>query len=226
HSGRHRVCLTLLYGEAQDMSRRLVDLPSPVVDAWFLDGFAPRLNPALWEVGLLQLLASLGKPACTLTSYSVAGHFRKSLEAAGFSVEKRPGYAGKRHMLHAHLPQVGFQAAASIPVSATCMGSVCVIGGGLAGCSTARALAQSGWQVVLLERNKALAREGSGNPQGILHCKPGRLDTLVNQFDLQAYLHAARCYGELARTEQLPWQPCGMLQVGVTDVLRKRYRLI
>ena len=39
-----------------------------------------------------------------------------------------------------------------------------VIGGGIAGCSTAYALAQRGIKVTLLERNTAIASEASGNP--------------------------------------------------------------
>jgi len=217
--GQHNVVLTLLYGDAHTMLQALYEPHHWRVDAWFLDGFTPKLNPALWEPQLLTLLARFSKASTTLTTYSVAGSFRQGLLEAGFTYEKLQGYAGKRHMLRATLERdPGETALASKP------GQVCIIGGGLAGCATAHALAQSGWEVVLLEREAALATQGSGNLQGILHCKPGKLDTLVNRLNMQAYLHATRHYRALAQEQALPWHACGMLQVAVTPELEKRFR--
>ncbi len=67
-------------------------------DAWFLDGFAPAKNPELWEPGLLAQVAAHTAPGGSLASYSAAGRVRRALQAAGFRVERRPGFAGKRHM--------------------------------------------------------------------------------------------------------------------------------
>jgi tRNA 5-methylaminomethyl-2-thiouridine biosynthesis bifunctional protein len=214
---QHHVVLTLLYGDAHPMLTALYRPEGWRADAWYLDGFSPKLNPALWETGLLQLIASLSKTTTTLTTYSVAGSLRQALTAAGFLFEKLPGYANKRHMLRATLPQTAGQR------QATGQRYACIIGGGLAGCATAHALARSGWNVVLLEREPRLATQGSGNPQGILHCKPGKQDTAVNRFNIHAYLYAARQYQELAQSTSLPWHACGMLQVAVTPELAKRY---
>jgi len=43
--------------------------------------------------------SELSSPGATLATWSVAGHVRQSLAAAGFVVEKRPGFASKRQML-------------------------------------------------------------------------------------------------------------------------------
>ncbi|MEM8840778.1 MAG: tRNA (5-methylaminomethyl-2-thiouridine)(34)-methyltransferase MnmD [Pseudomonadota bacterium] len=67
-------------------------------DAWFLDGFAPARNPQLWQPDLLRRVAEHTMPGGTFATYSAAGHVRRSLQAAGFTVERRPGYGGKRHM--------------------------------------------------------------------------------------------------------------------------------
>lgn len=214
--GTHRVQLTLLYGDAMCLLQELTGSdPGFSVDAWFLDGFSPKLNPALWQLPLLQLLQRCSHGGTTVSSYSVAGSLRSALTAAGFTVEKKAGFAGKRHMLSARLASTA--QAATLAAKA---GHACVVGGGLAGCSTAHALAESGWQVTLLEQNTALASSGSGNLQAVLHCKPGTAHTADNDFNLHAYLHAARHYDGLQQ-QGLPWHRCGMLHVG-TDVAQLR----
>lgn len=67
-------------------------------DAWFLDGFAPARNPALWEPALLAEVARHTAPGGTVATYSAAGAVRRALAAAGFAVERRPGFGTKRHM--------------------------------------------------------------------------------------------------------------------------------
>ncbi len=67
-------------------------------DAWFLDGFSPAKNPELWEEQLLQEVADHTAPGGSFATYSAAGHVRRKLEAAGFTVERLPGFGHKRHM--------------------------------------------------------------------------------------------------------------------------------
>jgi len=69
------------------------------VDAWFLDGFSPSRNPELWDAALLTTACALTAADGTLATYSAAGWVRRNLAAAGFVVEKRPGFAGKREMV-------------------------------------------------------------------------------------------------------------------------------
>ena len=67
-------------------------------DAWFLDGFAPAKNPEMWAPALLAEVARHAAPGATMATYSAAGAVRRALAAAGFAVERAPGFAGKRHM--------------------------------------------------------------------------------------------------------------------------------
>ncbi|MCB1329286.1 MAG: tRNA (5-methylaminomethyl-2-thiouridine)(34)-methyltransferase MnmD [Maritimibacter sp.] len=67
-------------------------------DAWFLDGFSPAKNPELWEPGLMRAVADHTAPHGTFATYTAAGFVRRGLEAAGFHVERAPGYGRKRHM--------------------------------------------------------------------------------------------------------------------------------
>ena len=66
-------------------------------DAIFLDGFAPDRNPEMWEPKLIKDVARCARPDALLATYTSARPVREALEAAGFNVELRSGYGGKRH---------------------------------------------------------------------------------------------------------------------------------
>lgn len=72
-------------------------------DAWFLDGFAPARNPELWSEALMAQVARHTAPGGTAATYTAAGHVRRALAAAGFAVERRPGFGRKKHMTAARL---------------------------------------------------------------------------------------------------------------------------
>jgi tRNA U34 5-methylaminomethyl-2-thiouridine-forming methyltransferase MnmC len=87
--------LTVLIGEAPE---RIGEITDPR-DAWFLDGFAPARNPAMWSAELMQAVHDATRPGGTFATYTAAGWVRRNLQAAGFTVEKRPGHGGKREMM-------------------------------------------------------------------------------------------------------------------------------
>ncbi len=67
-------------------------------DAWFLDGFSPSKNPAMWEAGLMQSVGQHTAPEGSFATYTAAGHVRRALADAGFAVRRIKGYGRKRHM--------------------------------------------------------------------------------------------------------------------------------
>ncbi|ADZ71457.1 tRNA (5-methylaminomethyl-2-thiouridine)(34)-methyltransferase MnmD [Polymorphum gilvum] len=69
------------------------------VDAWYLDGFSPARNPELWSGDLLRAVFAATAPGGRFATYAAAGRVRRALEAAGFRVERRKGFAAKREML-------------------------------------------------------------------------------------------------------------------------------
>ena len=98
--GRMRIggaTLTLITGDA----RQTVPAWGGTADAWYLDGFAPSRNPQMWEAGLLGAVGAASRPGTLAATYSVAGAVRRGLEAAGFALERLPGYGRKREMLRA-----------------------------------------------------------------------------------------------------------------------------
>lgn len=70
-----------------------------VFDAWYLDGFAPSRNPAMWSQEILASVHDHTRPGGSFATYAAAGFVRRNLVASGFEVERRPGFAGKREML-------------------------------------------------------------------------------------------------------------------------------
>ncbi|WP_432448743.1 tRNA (5-methylaminomethyl-2-thiouridine)(34)-methyltransferase MnmD [Aliiroseovarius marinus] len=72
-------------------------------DAWFLDGFSPAKNPELWGEALMGAVGAHTAPDGTFATYTAAGFVRRALDAAGFDVERVPGYGRKRHMSRGQL---------------------------------------------------------------------------------------------------------------------------
>jgi len=89
------VTLTVVCGDA------LANLSASdtIFDAWFLDGFAPSRNPAMWSEELMGAVHDHTRPGGTFATYAAAGFVRRNLIAAGFDVQRPPGFAGKREML-------------------------------------------------------------------------------------------------------------------------------
>ena len=89
-----------------------------------------------------------------------------------------------------------------------------IIGGGVAGCQIAHALAKRGWQVTLLERHARLATEASGNRAGVLTPKMTAEAGWGETFYQQAFLYAIEQIRQLEATGQvIEWSQCGALQL-------------
>ncbi len=105
-SGASRVCIGNLEAELVIGDARLcVPNWTGCADAWFLDGFAPSRNPQPWEDRLLGQVAQRTAPGGSFATFTAAGRVRRALGAAGFAVERRPGFGRKRHMLCGRLPR-------------------------------------------------------------------------------------------------------------------------
>ena len=91
----NRIQLTLLIGDAITHLHEI----HTEIDAWFLDGFAPSKNPAMWQPSLFERMARLSNSTTTFATFTSAGEVRRGLMAAGFEVNKRSGFGKKREML-------------------------------------------------------------------------------------------------------------------------------
>ena len=71
----------------------------PPIDLVYYDCFGARVQPDLWEIELLEIVADKIKPGGLLTTYSSKGSVRRNLIELGFEVEKKQGPPGKREMM-------------------------------------------------------------------------------------------------------------------------------
>lgn len=199
-----QIHLTLIYGNVVD-TIAAINTNLTQIDAWYLDGFAPSQNEAMWCQPVLERVGHLSKPGATLSTFSVAGHIRRGLQQAGFHIDKAPGFGKKREMLIAEkLPR-----SESTETTNALYRYVdkpwfvrskqhhnhqdaIVIGGGLSGTAVAHSLATRGLSVKLIERHQQLAQAASGNLAGALFTKLSPHDTAQNRFYQYGYLHAVQ----------------------------------
>lgn len=211
-----RVRLTLAI---EDVAQALPQLPPASVDAWFLDGFSPAKNPEMWGDEVLASIARASRAAATIATYTSAGWVRRGLQRAGFAVERVPGFGRKREMTIGQLPPAHRPTAherGRTPRTAL------IIGGGIAGCAAAHALAQRGIKVTLIEAAERLATAGSGNPRGILHARFGAGMNELHRFVLASYGHALGLLDEAVPVDGVNRAECGLLQLAATEAEAKR----
>ena len=196
-----QVILTLVFGDAATQLRTI----DASVDAFFLDGFSPPKNPELWSPQFCKGLARLTAPGATLATWTVAGHVRQALKDAEFEVEKCPGPLGKRQML------VGrFRSRRPERHPAPTDRRAIVIGAGIAGSTTAHALAAAGWQVTVLEAEPEAGCGASSNLAGMLRPLPSADDNRLSRLTRAGFL-ATRAL--LAKLPETRWSPCGVLHM-------------
>ena len=124
-------------------------------DGWFLDGFSPAKNPAMWTDEVLALVGQRSAPGARAATWSAAGAVRRGLAAAGFTVDRVPGFTGKRERIEAHRPGTPTDTAAP---------RIAIIGAGIAGTALHRAFAALGAHAHLFAHGPM----ASGNPAALV----------------------------------------------------------
>jgi tRNA 5-methylaminomethyl-2-thiouridine biosynthesis bifunctional protein len=196
-------------------------------DAWFLDGFAPARNGAMWSPAVFERIAALSAPGARAATFTVAGDVRRGLEAAGFSVEKKPGFGRKRERLEAAFAPSALSLAERAPTKSAGEGRsdeqaparlnaphpltpspqgrggirVAILGAGIAGAATAAALARRNIESIVLDTATALGAGASGNPAGLVMPRLDRGGALAEVF-LASYLDALSTYEQLGVFER------------------------
>ncbi len=180
--------LTLCHDDVVDALGGL----SMQADAWFLDGFSPAKNPAMWTEQVMTRVGELCAEGARVGTFSAAGAVRAGLSAAGFDVQKVEGFGRKRHRIEAvrsklqHVREV--QTKPIRPVIARPV----IIGAGIAGACLAHAFARRGIDAVVIDKE-----DGSGaseNAAAMIKPRLDRQDNAPARFALSCYLYALQMY--------------------------------
>jgi len=210
HFEGERLTLTLAFGDAVELVPRL----RLAADAIYLDGFAPRCNADMWSAQLLRGLARLARPGTTVSTYSTAAAVRQGLEAAGFALEKCPGFGRKRDMLRGSFaprwPPRRPRAAALPPTDRHAI----VVGAGIAGAAVSERLARRGWRIDLIEGRAPPAPVAAARYAGVFHPHLSRDDCILSRAARSGFLYAVSRWLALAQAGPAPaWARCGVLQL-------------
>lgn len=225
------VSLLLIFAEVKEALNQLAGpthpkmiehLPSHV-DAFYLDGFAPRVNPEMWDENLFPQIAALGRDKSTAATFTSAGAVKRRLKDAGFTVAKVPGYGRKREMITAQLQSEDRNrnlikpdrrrplATWSLSTPAKSPDSVTILGAGIAGLSLADNLSRRGVSVTLIDACTKAVQKASGNSQAALFARLSPNQGDLEDFALTALEYATRYYRESRFTGA--FHPSGLVQL-------------
>lgn len=204
--------LVIFYGDVEDA----LDTFKGQVDAWFLDGFAPRKNPQMWSQTIINKLAKRSVSGARFATFTAAAAVRRGLISAGFSVQKAKGFGRKKERLIGYFSKitskdhqslchplkskdkitVGEVLRSASPRSSSRQ-DIAIIGAGIAGLSLAWSLREKGINCTLYDRviNEAIdgdMRRGSTTPVALL-APSLPLDTTQIQADIIAKSFAYAC---------------------------------
>ncbi len=160
--------LHLVFADVQSAIRELVGS----FDAFYLDGFEPQANPAMWSNRVFQGVSRLAAPQATVATWCNSTVVHEALNTAGFDVRHAAPESKTQASLSALRIDKGrkptIDGLARLGTHLTVKRAI-VVGAGLAGAHVAQALARAGVECTVVDRQGSPAGEGSGGRAGIFH---------------------------------------------------------
>ncbi|WP_261815561.1 bifunctional tRNA (5-methylaminomethyl-2-thiouridine)(34)-methyltransferase MnmD/FAD-dependent 5-carboxymethylaminomethyl-2-thiouridine(34) oxidoreductase MnmC [Vibrio gallicus] len=211
------ITLDLWFGDIKDCLPKVPTYSNGIVDAWFLDGFAPSKNPEMWNQDLFNGMAKLAKQDCSVATFTAAGFVRRGLIEAGFAMQKVKGFGIKREMLAGCMehkaPFCNISPMFARATSPQRAHDIAIIGGGVASAALALALHRRGSKVTVYCKDQSAAQGASGNQQGALY--PLLTPELGNVSKLfgNGFLFARRFYDNASQSIELDHDWCGVTQL-------------
>ena len=205
-----RVTLTLIFDNAFRGFRQL----DGYMDAWFLDGFAPKKNPDMWQPELYAEMARLSHSQTTIGSFTSVGHVRRGLKEVGFTMRREKGFGYKYHRITGVFEHGPIKPAPQPPKNVT------IIGAGIAGAACAYALKRRGVAVTVLDKNPAPGMGASGNRLGLINPRIEVQDNPRNDAGLSAFGFTDHVLNDLADIE---YQKNGALHLPSNDRKQEKW---
>lgn len=219
------ITLDLWFGDIKECMPQVWTNDDGIVDAWFLDGFAPSKNPEMWNQNLFDGMAKLARVGCSTATFTAAGFVRRGLIDAGFEMSKVKGFGTKREMLAGTLTQRQHQANYKpwyARTSAEHTRDIAIIGGGVGSATTALSLVRRGMDVTLYCADPLPAEGASGNRQGAVYPLLNGSNDALSRFFAPAFLYARQFVEQAAEKKSFAHDWCGVTQLAWNETAEKK----
>ena len=239
HFDNHSTTLDLWIGDVHELLPQWHSPVNGLIDAWFLDGFAPSKNPDMWTDALFSQMARLSKTGTTFGTFTAAGIVKRGLAGVGFTVKKRNGFGRKRDMLTGvfnqdnenvqhklRLPAGPYYRYADDSLDKT--SKVAVVGSGLAAATACLALVKRGISTTLYFDGDTLASGASGNPQGGFYPQLHSEASIASRIQAHSFLYARKAYdhtiehAKACGLSDVAHDFCGVIQLSFNDKVAER----
>ncbi|WP_261396871.1 bifunctional tRNA (5-methylaminomethyl-2-thiouridine)(34)-methyltransferase MnmD/FAD-dependent 5-carboxymethylaminomethyl-2-thiouridine(34) oxidoreductase MnmC [Photobacterium rosenbergii] len=219
------ITLDLWFGDIKDCMPQVWTNNDGIVDAWFLDGFAPSKNPEMWNQDLFNGMAKLARVGCSTATFTAAGFVRRGLIEAGFDMKKVKGFGTKREMLAGSVTERKYSGNIKPWYNRKSANladghedsSIAIIGGGVGSATTALALARRGIKTTLYCADELPAEGASGNRQGAVYPLLNGSNDALSRFFAPAFLYARQFVEQAAKHKAFSHEWCGVTQLAWDD---------
>ena len=239
HFDNHSTTLDLWIGDVHELLPQWHSPVNGLIDAWFLDGFAPSKNPDMWTDALFSQMARLSKTGTTFGTFTAAGIVKRGLAGVGFTIKKRNGFGRKRDMLTGVFDQdhENVQHKLRLPAgpyyryvngSLDKTSKVAVVGSGLAAATACLALVKRGICTTLYFDGDTLASGASGNPQGGFYPQLHSEASIASRIQAHSFLYARKAYdhtiehAKACGLADVAHDFCGVIQLSFNDKVAER----
>mgnify|MGYP001180319389 FL=1 len=239
HFDNHSTTLDLWIGDVHELLPQWHSPVNGLIDAWFLDGFAPSKNPDMWTDALFSQMARLSKTGTTFGTFTAAGVVKRGLAGVGFTIKKRNGFGRKRDMLTGvfnhdnenvqhklRLPAGPYYRYTNDSLDKT--SKVAVVGSGLAAATVCLALIKRGINTTLYFDGDTLASGASGNPQGGFYPQLHSEASIASRIQAHSFLYARQAYDHTIEQAKacgladVAHDFCGVIQLSFNDKVAER----
>ncbi|RZM76421.1 bifunctional tRNA (5-methylaminomethyl-2-thiouridine)(34)-methyltransferase MnmD/FAD-dependent 5-carboxymethylaminomethyl-2-thiouridine(34) oxidoreductase MnmC [Pseudoalteromonas rubra] len=223
------VILDLWFGDVHASLPKLSYTPDGLVDAWYLDGFAPSKNPDMWQQSLFDAMAALSRANATFATFTAAGFVRRGLQQAGFDCQKVKGYGRKREMVIGQFNEANPQATNPeyYRHPTRKLERVAIIGGGIGSACLSYQLAKRNISTTLFCKDDTLAGGASHNRQGAVYPNLQAEYSTTSELYALSFLYARRFYQQIEAAGfgyDHDW--CGVLLQSVTEGKKTQHQKI
>jgi len=223
-----QIILDLWIGDINDTITQISHNENGLVNAWFLDGFAPSKNPEMWNQPLYNNMAKLSTDNASLATFTAAGDVRRGLIEAGFVITKVKGFGKKREMITGRYNRSAKISALNpwfhrpaLIISNEQPPIVTIIGGGIASANLILALTNRQIKCRLICKDTQIAQGASGNKQGGFYPLINNNHDHLSSFYSQAFCFGRSIYRPFVQADPQSGDFCGVLQIAYDEKIQR-----